>query len=117
MRNMLVPQVGQTPLVAGLPFFMVIALAFFISFLERHFTQYASIFFPHVFYFVLVYFKHGELFDITGSTIKPPAPETFSDTGLDSSTFIVGCFQPVSMGNNKFIYPQYEATSALITCY
>jgi hypothetical protein len=37
--NILVPQVGQTPWVAGLPFFMVIALAFFISFLARHFTQ------------------------------------------------------------------------------
>jgi len=37
--NILVPQVGQTPWVAGLPFFMVIALAFFISFLARHFTH------------------------------------------------------------------------------
>jgi len=43
---MLVPQVGQTPLLAGLPFFIVIALALFISFLERHFTQYASIQLP-----------------------------------------------------------------------
>ena len=49
IRNMLVPQVGQTPLLAGLQFFMVIALALFISFLERHFTQYASIFFLPVF--------------------------------------------------------------------
>jgi len=48
MRNMAVPQVGHTPLVAGLPFFMVTALALFISFLARHFTQYASIFDPHV---------------------------------------------------------------------
>jgi hypothetical protein len=39
MRNIFVPQVGQTPWVAGLPFFMVIALAFFISFLARHLTQ------------------------------------------------------------------------------
>ena len=48
MRNMLVPHEGHTPLVAGLPFFMVTALVFFISFLERHFTQYASIFLPHI---------------------------------------------------------------------
>ena len=48
MRNMAVPQVGHTPLVAGLTFFMVTALALFISFLARHFTQYASIFDPHV---------------------------------------------------------------------
>ncbi len=34
MRNILVPQVGQVPWVAGLPFFMVIFLAFFISFLK-----------------------------------------------------------------------------------
>jgi hypothetical protein len=34
-------QVGQVPEVAGLPFFMVMALAFLISFLARHFTQYA----------------------------------------------------------------------------
>ena len=39
IRNMLVPQVGQTPLLAGLPFFIVMALAFFISFFKRHFTQ------------------------------------------------------------------------------
>jgi hypothetical protein len=45
---MAVPQVGHTPLVAGLPFFIVVALALFISFLERHLTQYASIFFPHL---------------------------------------------------------------------
>ena len=49
MRNMLVPHDGHTPLVAGLPFFIVIALALFISFLERHFTQYASIFLPRIF--------------------------------------------------------------------
>jgi cyanate permease len=35
-------------LLAGLPFFMVTALALFISFLTRHFTQYASIFYPHI---------------------------------------------------------------------
>ena len=39
IRNILVPQVGQTPCVAGLPFFMVIDLASFISFFARHFTQ------------------------------------------------------------------------------
>jgi hypothetical protein len=38
--NILVPQVGQVPEVAGFPFFMVMTLAFFISFLARHFTQY-----------------------------------------------------------------------------
>jgi hypothetical protein len=37
--NILVPQVGHTPWVAGLPFFMVMDLAFFISFLARHLTQ------------------------------------------------------------------------------
>jgi hypothetical protein len=58
---MLVPQVGQTPLLAGLPFFMVIDLALFISFLERHFTQYASIFFSPNFRFYTRYLKHGEL--------------------------------------------------------
>jgi hypothetical protein len=41
--NILVLQVGQTPWVAGLPFFIVMALVLFISFLARHFTQYASI--------------------------------------------------------------------------
>ena len=39
--NILVPHVGQTPCVAGLPFFMVMALASFISLLARHFIQYA----------------------------------------------------------------------------
>jgi hypothetical protein len=39
--NIFVPQVGQTPWVAGLPFFIVMALASFISFLVRHLTQYA----------------------------------------------------------------------------
>jgi len=37
--NILVPQTGQTPWVAGLPFFIVIAFAFFISRLVRHLTQ------------------------------------------------------------------------------
>jgi hypothetical protein len=35
----LVPQVGQTPLVAGRPFFIVISAASFISRLLLHFTQ------------------------------------------------------------------------------
>jgi hypothetical protein len=39
--NILVPQDGQTPCVAGLPFFMVMLFALLISFFERHFTQYA----------------------------------------------------------------------------
>src|SRR4030042_1534132 len=41
--NILVPHLGQTPWVAGLPFFMVTDLAFFISLLVRHFMQYACI--------------------------------------------------------------------------
>jgi hypothetical protein len=48
MRNIFVPQEGHTPWVAGLPFFIVIALAFFISFLDLHFTQYASISLPRI---------------------------------------------------------------------
>jgi hypothetical protein len=38
--NILVPHTGQTPWVAGRPFFMVMALGFFISLLVRHLTQY-----------------------------------------------------------------------------
>jgi hypothetical protein len=41
--NILVPQVGQIPEVAGRLFFITMALAAFISFLARHLTQYASI--------------------------------------------------------------------------
>jgi len=41
--NIFVPQVPQVPVVAGLPFFIVIAVGFFISFFALHFTQYASI--------------------------------------------------------------------------
>ncbi len=41
--NTFVPQVGQRPWVAGLPFFMVILLGSLISFLARHFIQYACI--------------------------------------------------------------------------
>jgi hypothetical protein len=37
--NILVPQVGQAPVVAGFLFFIVTALGFFISFLARHLTQ------------------------------------------------------------------------------
>jgi hypothetical protein len=40
--NILVPQVAHTPRVAALPFFIVIALARFICFFERHFMQYES---------------------------------------------------------------------------
>ena len=39
----LVPHTGQTPCVAGLPFFMVICLGSLISRLVRHYTQYACI--------------------------------------------------------------------------
>jgi hypothetical protein len=41
--NILVPQVGQVPVVAGFLFFIVIALVFFISLLALHFTQYPCI--------------------------------------------------------------------------
>jgi len=41
--NILVPQVAQVPVVAGLPFFIVMAVGFFISFFALHLTQYASI--------------------------------------------------------------------------
>jgi hypothetical protein len=37
-----VPQTGQTPFVAGLPFFIVTGFASFISRWVRHFRQYAS---------------------------------------------------------------------------
>jgi len=39
MRNTFVPHFGQTPVVAGLLFFMVIFLGFLISTLDLHFTQ------------------------------------------------------------------------------
>jgi hypothetical protein len=38
--------VGQTPFVAGLPFFMVTAFAFCISLLVLHFTQYPVVMVP-----------------------------------------------------------------------
>jgi hypothetical protein len=44
--NIFVPQLGQVPCVAGFPFFILIALESFISFLDRHFTQYPCIFSP-----------------------------------------------------------------------
>jgi hypothetical protein len=40
--NMTVPQVGQVPLIALRPFFMVSSTALEISFLALHFTQYPS---------------------------------------------------------------------------
>lgn len=43
MRNMLVPHVGHVPLTAGLPFFSLVSLGFFISRFVLHFTQYASV--------------------------------------------------------------------------
>jgi hypothetical protein len=39
MRDILVPQLGQVPLVAGRPFFRVTFSGFFISLLVRHFMQ------------------------------------------------------------------------------
>ena len=41
--NILVPQTGQTPCVAGFPFFIVMLFGLFISLLVRHFIQYACI--------------------------------------------------------------------------
>jgi len=46
--NILVAQTGQLPWVAGLPFFMVMALASFISLLALHFIQYACIWAPPI---------------------------------------------------------------------
>jgi hypothetical protein len=43
MRNILVPQTGQTPCVAGLPFFILMALGLLISLFVLHFIQYACI--------------------------------------------------------------------------
>ncbi len=40
MRNILVPQVGHVPCVAGRPFFNVTCWAFEISLFALHFTQY-----------------------------------------------------------------------------
>jgi len=37
--NILVPQSSQAPSVASLPFFIVIKVAFFVSFLALHFMQ------------------------------------------------------------------------------
>jgi hypothetical protein len=51
--NILVPQLVQTPCVAGLPFFIVMALGLDISFLARHFTQYACIVPPFLEIFAL----------------------------------------------------------------
>ena len=41
MRKTLVPQLGQTPLTAGLPFLSVTFVGFLISICALHFTQYA----------------------------------------------------------------------------
>ena len=47
MRNTLVPQAGQSPLVAGRPFFKVTCSGLVISRFSRHFRQYASMINPH----------------------------------------------------------------------
>ncbi len=39
MRKILVPQLGQVPLVAGLPFFRVTLSGFLMSLLVRHLKQ------------------------------------------------------------------------------
>jgi hypothetical protein len=46
MRNTLVPQAGQSPLVAGRPFFKVTCSGLVISRFSRHFRQYASMTYP-----------------------------------------------------------------------
>jgi hypothetical protein len=46
MRNTLVPQAGQSPLVAGRPFFKVTCSGLVISRFSRHFRQYASMAYP-----------------------------------------------------------------------
>lgn len=46
MRNTFVPQVGQSPLVAGRPFFKVTGSGLVISRFSRHFRQYASMAYP-----------------------------------------------------------------------
>ena len=43
IRYILVLHTGQVPVVAGLPFFMVVGVASRISLLVLHFRQYASI--------------------------------------------------------------------------
>ena len=43
IRHILVPHVGQAPLVAAFPFFKVTFCGFLISFLVRHLKQYACI--------------------------------------------------------------------------
>jgi len=43
-----VPQVGQVPFIAGLPFFIVTGVGFFISFFALHLTQYASTTYLHL---------------------------------------------------------------------
>jgi hypothetical protein len=40
--NTFVPHVEHSPVVAGLPFFIVVAVGFLISLFALHFTQYAS---------------------------------------------------------------------------
>jgi len=46
---MVVPQTAQTPLVAGLPFFITMEVGFFISRWARHLRQKASISAPPYF--------------------------------------------------------------------
>jgi hypothetical protein len=53
IRNTPVPHTAQIPLVAGLPFFKVTAVGFFISTFLRHLTQYASTLFAIIITFQL----------------------------------------------------------------
>ena len=48
---------------------MVTALVFFISFLDLHFTQYASIFNPHTMQLLNIYIKRGEHIWFTGGLL------------------------------------------------
>jgi len=71
IRNTLVPHTGQTPLVAGLPFFMVILVGFLISTLALHFTQYACIT-PYLLLRPLPCLSRGALPRLV--PLQPPSP-------------------------------------------
>jgi len=83
--NILVPQSGQVPSVAGLPFFMVTGVGFFISFLALHFMQYASIEYasivcpPFIRFISLDSFRflghpdHGDVVTVTMTLLQLPS--------------------------------------------
>jgi len=78
IRNIFVPQEGHVPWVAGLPFFIVIAFGSFISFLARHFTQYACIF--HLLSdFSLYLYPHKKLVQICLGLSEQPIIQSTSE--------------------------------------